>query len=59
LLRRSGISIDATFNRSAASFDNPDHVAIVIHKLSVAASHWLTASRNMPIWTNGLQQARS
>ena len=22
---------DATFNRSAASFDNPDHVAIVIH----------------------------
>jgi pimeloyl-ACP methyl ester carboxylesterase len=22
---------DATFNRSAASFDNPDHVSIVIH----------------------------
>jgi len=22
---------DATFNRSAASFDNPDHVAVVIH----------------------------
>ena len=22
---------DATFDRSAASFDNPDHVAIVIH----------------------------
>ncbi len=32
---------DATFNRSAASFDNPDHVAIVIHnyrwRLGVAA----------------------
>ena len=31
---------DATFNRSAASFDNPDHVAIVIHnyrwRLSIA-----------------------
>lgn len=32
---------DATFNRSAASFDNPDHVSIVIHnyrwRLSLAA----------------------
>jgi pimeloyl-ACP methyl ester carboxylesterase len=32
---------DAAFNRSAASFDNPDHVAIVIHnyrcRLSLAA----------------------
>jgi Ohr subfamily peroxiredoxin len=26
-----GLAIDATFDRTAASFDNPDHVAIVIH----------------------------
>ena len=30
-LRRNGRFDDATFERSAASFDNPDHVAIVIH----------------------------
>ena len=29
--RRSGDFDDATFDRTAASFDNPDHVAIVIH----------------------------
>ena len=29
--RRSGNFDDATFDRSAAAFDNPDHVAIVIH----------------------------
>ena len=28
---------DATFDRSAASFDNPDHVDIVIQKLPLAA----------------------
>src|SRR5476651_644797 len=27
---------DATFDRSAAAFDNPDHVAIVIHKIGRA-----------------------
>jgi pimeloyl-ACP methyl ester carboxylesterase len=27
---------DATFDRSAKAFDNPDHVSIVIHKLPVA-----------------------
>ena len=29
--RRNGSFDDATFDRSAAAFDNPDHVAIVIH----------------------------
>jgi len=36
---------DATFNRTAASFDNPDHVSIVIHnyrwRLSLAAGETL------------------
>jgi hypothetical protein len=27
---------DATFNRTAAAFNNPDHVAIVIRKLATA-----------------------
>jgi pimeloyl-ACP methyl ester carboxylesterase len=49
---------DATFDRSAASFDNPDHVAIVIHNY-----RWRfirqKVSRNMPIWTSGLPRVRS
>ena len=44
---------DATFERSAASFDNPDHVAIVIHnyrwRLSLAAGRPNTTS-----WRSGL-----
>jgi len=36
---------DATFDRTAASFDNPDHVSIVIHNY-----RWrLTGSRRVPI----------
>ena len=30
---------DATFDRSAASFDNPDHVSIVLHNYRLAARH--------------------
>ena len=35
--RRSGHFDDATFDRSAAAFDNPDHVAIVDPQLPLAA----------------------
>ena len=49
---------DATFDRSAASFDNPDHVAIVIHNYRWRL-HWPKASRNMPTSTSGLPEARS
>ena len=48
---------DATFARSAAAFDNPDHVAIVIHnyrwRLGLAK-----ASRNMTSWKSGLPSSR-
>jgi len=44
---------DATFDRSAAAFDNPDHVSIVIHnyrgRLGLAEG-----DRNMTIWKSGL-----
>ena len=44
---------DATFDRSAAAFDNPDHVSIVIHnyrgRLGLAEGE-----RNMTIWKSGL-----
>ncbi len=43
---------DATFNRSAASFDNPDHVSIVIHNYRWRLA-WPKARRNMMIWKNG------
>jgi len=49
---------DATFDRSAAAFDNPDHVAIVIHnyrwRLGLAE-----ASRNTTSWKSGLPKGRS
>ena len=49
---------DATFNRSAAAFDNPDHVAIVIHnyrwRLGLAQGEPSTTS-----WKNDLRKARS
>jgi hypothetical protein len=41
-------------NRTAASFDNPDHVAIVIHNLPVAAWPGKRVSQNMTIWKSGL-----
>ena len=50
---------DATFDRSAAAFDNPDHVAIVVAQLSLAARHSPTANRNMTISTSGSPQART
>ena len=43
---------DATFDRTATSFDNPDHVAIVIHnyrwRLGLAEGE-----RSMTIWKSG------
>ena len=49
---------DATSARSAAAFDNPDHVAIVIHnyrwRIGLAE-----VSRNMTIWKSGLPKVRS
>jgi pimeloyl-ACP methyl ester carboxylesterase len=49
---------DATFDRTAASFDNPDHVSIVIHnyrwRLGLAE-----ASRNMTIWKGDWPLVRS
>lgn len=49
---------DNTFDRSAAAFDNPDHINIVIHnyrwRLGLAE-----ASRNTTAWRTGLPQVRS
>ena len=49
---------EATFDRSAASFDNPDHVSIVIHnyrwRLGLAK-----ARRNMTTWKSGSPNSRS
>ncbi len=50
---------DATFDRSAASFDNPDHVAIVIAQLSLAARGWRKASLNTSTWRSGSRKGRS
>jgi hypothetical protein len=44
---------DATFNRSAASFDNSDHVGIVIHNYRWRCA-WLKASRDMTTSKSGL-----
>ena len=53
-----GMIDSATFERTAASFKNPDHVSIVIHnyrwRLGLAE-----ASRNIPIWKSGLPNFRS
>jgi pimeloyl-ACP methyl ester carboxylesterase len=40
---------DATFDRSAAAFENPDHVRIVIHN-TAGGSAWRKASRSMTNW---------
>jgi len=48
---------DATFERSAAAFDNPDHVGIVIHK-TAGASGSPTVSRNTTISNGGLPHSR-
>ncbi len=48
---------DATFDRSAAAFDNPDHVAIVIHKTAGDRALY-TASLNTTTWRCGWPKAR-
>jgi pimeloyl-ACP methyl ester carboxylesterase len=48
---------DATFDRTAASFDNPDHVSLVIHNYRWRLT-WLKASRNMTILKGGLPKVR-
>lgn len=49
---------DATFDRSAAAFDNPDHVSIVIHNYR-GGSVWPKASPCMTDWNGSLPQVRS
>ena len=44
---------DATFGRSAAAFDNPDHVAVVIHNYHAGASASSKVSQNTTIWKSG------
>ena len=48
---------DATFGRSAAAFDNPDHVSIVT-TTTAGGSAWPQGSRNTTIWKSGLPKAR-
>jgi pimeloyl-ACP methyl ester carboxylesterase len=48
---------DATFDRTAASFDNPNHVSIVIHNYRWRPA-WPKASRNTPSWKSGLPHSR-
>ena len=49
---------DATFDRTAAAFDNPDHVAIVIHNYRWRLG-WPRARRNTTIWKSGWPRLRS
>lgn len=49
---------DATFDRSAVSFDNPDHVDIVTSNYRWRLGS-LRASRNTTRWKSGLPGARS
>ena len=48
---------DATFDRSAAAFDNPDHVASSF-TTTAGGSAWSKASRSMTIWKRGLPNFR-
>ena len=48
---------DATFDRSAASFDNPDHVEIVIHNYRWRRA-WPTARRHTTSWRSGSPKGR-
>lgn len=48
---------DATFDRTAASFENADHVAIVIHDYAFGSDS-LKAKRNMTIWKRSLPKFR-
>ena len=41
---------DATFARSTAAFDDPDHVAIVVHNYA-GGSAWPGANRNTTTWS--------
>ena len=49
---------DATFDRTATSFDNPDHVAIVV-TITAGVLASLTARRDITIWRSGSPQVRS
>jgi hypothetical protein len=49
---------DATFNRSAAAFDNRDHVSIVVHNYRWRLAS-LKARPSMTIWKNALPWDRS
>ena len=49
---------DATFDRTAAAFDNPDHVDIVI-TITAGGSGWPKAKRNMMRWSPGFPRRRS
>jgi pimeloyl-ACP methyl ester carboxylesterase len=49
---------DATFDRTAVSFNNPDYVAIVIHNYRWRLA-WLKAKQNTMTWNVGLPKARS
>jgi pimeloyl-ACP methyl ester carboxylesterase len=51
---------DATYERSAAAFDNPDHVGIVIHNYRWrGGSDWRKASGGTTIWNGGSRKART
>ena len=49
---------DATFDRSAAAFDNPDHVDIVV-TITDGGLAWRRASRNLTTSRSGLLKVRS
>ena len=48
---------DATFDRSAAAFDNPDHVAIVIHNYRWRLGLGRRRAADTTIWRSGWPQA--
>ena len=48
---------DVTFDRSAAAFDNPDHVEIVIHN-TAGGWAWPTARRTTRSWSSGSPKVR-
>ena len=50
---------DATFDRSAAAFDNPDHVGIVIHNYRWRLGLGRRRAASTTIWSSGLPQLPS
>jgi pimeloyl-ACP methyl ester carboxylesterase len=49
---------DATFDRTASSFDNPDHVAS-LSIITAGGSAWLRARRNTTIWKRNSRRLRT